>query len=63
MDLEIVALEKAIENALNESPLPAEVKRLMLVELAVKMAEQSQKAVREQMAESKKKEEKDAESV
>ena len=60
MDLEIMALETGIEKALNDSPLPPEVKRLILVELLGKVAAQANQAIREQAQEVK---EKDAESV
>ncbi|MBQ2803957.1 MAG: hypothetical protein IJF07_08680 [Lachnospiraceae bacterium] len=60
MDLEIKVLEATIEKLLNESKLPPEVKRLMLMELVGKMAVQANLAVQEQSKEVNKK---DAESA
>lgn len=41
MDFDIKVLEATLENVLAQSDLPSEVKRLVLVELAGKMAEQA----------------------
>ena len=60
MNLQIMALEKAMENALKESPLPSEVKRLILSELAAKMERETREDLVKQSREVKGQ---DAESV
>lgn len=60
MDLEIMALEMTLEDVLKQSELPPEVKRLILVELAGKMAVAAKEAIKEQSKEVK---DKNAESV
>lgn len=59
MELDIFALKKTIENVLSQSELSPEIKRLVLVEQAGKMAEKSSLAINRQITEVKK----NAESV
>lgn len=59
MDLDIMALEVTLERLLKDSKLPPGVKRLVLIEYAGKMAEESNIAIQKQSQEVKK----NAESV
>ena len=58
MDYEIRALRLAIEKVLNESGLPAEVKRMMMFEITSNLEKQADLVINQQIEEVKK----DAES-
>jgi len=60
MELEIMTLKTIIEESLVQSNLPAEVKRLILVEQVGKLATESSIALKERIKEAQKA---DAESV
>lgn len=59
MDYEIRALRLAIEKVLNESGLPAEVKRMMMFEITSNLEKQADLVINQQIEEVKK----DAEST
>ena len=59
MDYEIRALRLAIEKVLNESGLPAEVKRMMMFEITSNLEKQADLLINQQIEEVKK----DAESL
>lgn len=54
MDYEIRALRLAIEKVLNESGLPAEVKRMMMFEITSNLEKQADLVINQQIEEVKK---------